>query len=495
MGTGKRVRSSALLLCLTFVAFSTFSTISFSEEPSLVVGEFNKTLQLTPGLQVENSPGLKPGTRVVCERVYIDGLSRFGNLKKFAHSVKVKVSQGNSTLGRPNVEVCFHRNASLGIGMCPQGKWEKVSMGLWVKSMSPFDHKLLDIRMTSLSKQTFEVSIEEEFFLYRIIFLVSGIVLWSLASTLSQSLIFYYGSAMAVGVILVVLIVLFQGMKLLPTGRKNSLAIFVYSSMVGLGSFLLSYLPGLLHSILSAMGISEDMYNPLAIFLLGFVVLAGAWLGFWVVRKLVLTEDGSIDISASHLVFWSIRILAAIMILQSSTNLLLAVEAFLSGIMLSSVLRKVTRLRFLRRVYKKLFKLVKAIRRNTQIPDLLPDQYSHDEYIYKRPEDTNFLKRRSKHFPLASCNTSVQGITKTSPSQLSYTDSYPSSFHNTPDRKKFSKDEWVKFTRDTTKRAVEELVSSPDFSKWAAANAERITVTPSNSSANASARRRWFFWF
>ena len=58
---------------------------------------------------MENSPGLKPGTRVVCERVHIDGLSRFGNLKKFAHSVKVKVSQGNFTLGRPNVEVCFHR--------------------------------------------------------------------------------------------------------------------------------------------------------------------------------------------------------------------------------------------------------------------------------------------------------------------------------------------------------------------------------------------------
>ena len=74
-----------------------------------VVGEFNKTLQLNPSLQVEKAPGLKPGTRVVCERVHIDGLSRFRNLKKFAHSVKVKVSQGNSTLRRSNVEVCFHR--------------------------------------------------------------------------------------------------------------------------------------------------------------------------------------------------------------------------------------------------------------------------------------------------------------------------------------------------------------------------------------------------
>lgn len=75
----------------------------------LVVGEFNKTLQLTLALQVEKSPGLKPGTSVVCGRVHVDGLSRFRNLKKFAHTVKVKVSQGNSTLRRPNVEVCFHR--------------------------------------------------------------------------------------------------------------------------------------------------------------------------------------------------------------------------------------------------------------------------------------------------------------------------------------------------------------------------------------------------
>lgn len=44
--------------------------------------------------------------------------------------------------------------------MCPQSKWEKVSKGLWVKSMSPFDQKLLDIRMTS-SSETLEVSIEE----------------------------------------------------------------------------------------------------------------------------------------------------------------------------------------------------------------------------------------------------------------------------------------------------------------------------------------------
>lgn len=35
-----------------------------------------------------------------------------------------------------------------------------------------------------------------------------------------------------------------------------------FFSQVGLGSFLLRYLPGLLRTILTEIGISEDMYNP-----------------------------------------------------------------------------------------------------------------------------------------------------------------------------------------------------------------------------------------
>ncbi|KAK8606911.1 hypothetical protein V6N13_052664 [Hibiscus sabdariffa] len=97
----------------------------------------------------------------------------------------------------------------------------------------------------------------------------------------------------------------------------------------------------------------------------------------------------------------------------SSIGPLLAAEVFLSGLMLSSILRKVIRLKFLRRVCKKLFKLANIIGRKTQIPDLSTDQYSHDKYAYnyKRPEDSNFFKRWSNHFHLASCNTSLQGET------------------------------------------------------------------------------------
>ncbi|QCD98214.1 hypothetical protein DEO72_LG6g2932 [Vigna unguiculata] len=40
----------------------------------------------------------------------------------------------------------FLMNVSLVAGMCPHSQWEKVAKGYWTRSMSPFDHKILDIR-------------------------------------------------------------------------------------------------------------------------------------------------------------------------------------------------------------------------------------------------------------------------------------------------------------------------------------------------------------
>ncbi|KAK4584899.1 hypothetical protein RGQ29_022533 [Quercus rubra] len=492
MGSAKPVRISARFACLIFLAISAWASIASATEPSLVVGESTR-LQLSHGLQVNTSTGSKPGTSVVCERVHIRGLPRLKNLGKIAHVVKVNVSQRDPSIRTSKTEVCFHRNVSLGAGMCPQGQWEKVVKGSWVRSMSPFDHRILDIRTAGSSLEPFEVSIEEEFFLYRIICLILGIVLMGLASPLSKSFVFYYGGAMSIGVILVILIILFQGMKLLPTGRRNSLAIFMYSSVVGLGSFFLRYLPGLLRTILTEIGISEDMYNPLAIFLLAFLVLTGAWMGFWAVRKLVLTEDGSIDISTSNFVAWSIRILAAVMILQSSADPLLAAEALISGIMISSSLWRI--FRFIRRLYKNAVKSPKKNRRRSRVPDLSAFEDSHDKYTYKvqSDEDPIFLAPRTKNFTLASCKSAERGFSRTSPCQQSDSELYPSTFHTTPEKKVFSKAEWKNFTRHSTEKAMEELVSSPDFSKWLIGNAERITVDSNTSRADK--RRKWLFWF
>ncbi|XP_059624022.1 uncharacterized protein LOC132267005 [Cornus florida] len=479
---------------LFFSAYSAFfSYIVSATEFSLVVAQ-STTLHLSPGQRVEKSPGSKPDTLMFCERIQIHGLSRFRNMRKFAHSLKVKVSYVNSSARLPNIEVCFHRNASLELGMCPQGQWEKLVKGSWVRSMSPFDHKLIDVRMAGSSLETVEVSIEEVFFLYRILFLVLGIIMMTLASSLSKSLVFYYSSAMAVGVILVILMVLFQGMKLLPTGRKNSLVIFAYSSVVGVGSFLLQYVPRLLRTILVEIGIGEDMYYPLALFLVVFLVLVGAWLGFWVVRKLVLTEDGLIDIGVSQFVAWSIRIFATVMILQSTVDPLLAVEALLCGILVSSILRRISRPRFKRYLYKKLCRTDKSNHKRSGIPDSSPVKNSYDIYLQSSqwPENSEFQGSQSRLFTMVPCKSPVRGSNSTPRSQLSDSDTYYSTFHDTPERRNFSKDEWKKFTKDSTKKALEELVSSPDFSNWAVANAERITLTPNKDTANQ--RRGWFPW-
>ncbi|KAI3451912.1 hypothetical protein Pfo_008577 [Paulownia fortunei] len=469
------VTPPARILWLLLVLCSMFPSISAASEFSLAVSG-PTTLQLSPSLIVEKSPGSKPGTKVKCERVLIHGLTRIKHLNKFANSMKVKVSCLNPSGRPPNIEICFHRNVSLGVGMCPQDQWERLTKGLWIKSMSPFDHKILDIRMVASYSDSLQVSLDEEFFLYRILFLVLGIVLMSLASWLSKSLVFYYSGAMVTGVFLVILMVLFQGMKLLPTGQKSSLAIFLYSCFVGLGSFLLRYVPRLLRSVLVEIGLSEDMYNPLAIFLLVFLVIAGAWLGFWVVRKLVLTEDGSIDIGVSHFVTWSIRIVASVMILQSSLDPLLAAEALVGGIVVSSVLRRSGHPKVVRRVYKKLRRLNKINLREPLDP-------------YASPVTNLSVSRPFTRAPY----TPVQGSTSKSPTRLSDSETFYSTFHDTPDRRKFTKDEWESFTRESTRKALEGLVSSPGFSKWAVSNADRITLAPKKE--NSDKQRRWFNWF
>jgi len=54
----------------------------------------------------------------------------------------------------------------------------------------------------------------------------------------------------------------------------------------------------------------------LAILLVVFVFMLGAWSGFWTVKKFVVTKDGSVDISTSIFVSWSIRAFAVALILQ-----------------------------------------------------------------------------------------------------------------------------------------------------------------------------------
>ncbi|XP_072974344.1 uncharacterized protein [Typha angustifolia] len=453
-----------------FLAFIVSPLISAAE---LTVDSCPSKLLLPLGVTVEDSPGSRPGAALACNRVHIRGLSRLRHPEKFAHALKIRVnvSQVDALFRIQTIELCFHSNASIGVGMCPASEWQKLSKSSWVQSMSPYGYRILDIRMLPDPSRSIEVSTTEELLVHRVVFLVLGIVMMAMARVLSESVVFYYGGAMTIGIILVILMVLFQGMRLLPTGRKSSLAIFMYSSVVGLTTFLLHYLSGLLRSILVELGISEDMHNPLGIFLLVCLVLAGAWFGYWGVRKLVLTEEGIVDSGVAYFVEWAILILSAVMVLQSSLDTLFAIEALGFAILVVAITRKHGKARFFRRFYRR---IIKSVKRHPKMPE--------------SPVPTGKYLRRP------SCSTTILGLRKMASQNPDLDGDYYSTFHMTPERKRFSKEQWESFTKEQTKKSVKELMSSPDFQRWAIANSDRIVVTPPGN-INGQRRQRLFQWF
>ncbi|XP_042487314.1 uncharacterized protein LOC122067541 [Macadamia integrifolia] len=58
---------------------------------------------------------------------------------------------------------------------------------------------------------------------------------------------------------------------------------------------------------------------------------------------------------------------------------------------------------------------------------------------------------------------------------------YYSTFHSVPYRKRFSKNEYEDFTRESTRQGIAELASSPDFTNWVVENASRIQLLPDDS--------------
>lgn len=59
---------------------------------------------------------------------------------------------------------------------------------------------------------------------------------------------------------------------------------------------------------------------------------------------------------------------------------------------------------------------------------------------------------------------------------------YPSTFHDISSRKRFSKKDWADFTNESTKEALAELASTPEFTDWIVENADRIQLQPEDSS-------------
>ncbi|BAT84972.1 hypothetical protein LR48_Vigan03g197000 [Vigna angularis] len=474
---------SSLLFLLFFFFFS--SSLSNPQNDPLTlkgVDVEKPVLEFSPSV-LSGSRGAKDALR--CERVRVSGISRV-KLGSFANSFHVTLAPSASIPEKLHgkIQVCFHRNNTLGWCQCEKDEWRSVQKGVWNAVMSPFETRYVDVKINGEILDSVTVALEEDFQQWRLVCLAVGLILLLLAPIVSSWVPFYYSTSMAIGIFLVIIILLFQGMKLMPTGRKNIFYLTIYGSVVGAGSFLLHQFSLILNSIFQSLGMSEEMYNPVAIFVILGIILAGAALGYWIVRRFVISkEDGSVDAGVAQFVKWAMRIIGTTFILQSSLDPLLAIGALLScGIVC------------------KLFSATKWLHGWYETSGY--DDYSL-QWVKGRRGRAEFLSKstpKGKHWsspkrkmwgsprslartdsPVRGVVTPSSGISSQSPGTHMGKDYY-STFHKTRNRKKFTKEEWDEFTRESTKQALAGWAASPEVVDWMVEHADRIKVLPSESS-------------
>ncbi|XP_039027919.1 uncharacterized protein LOC120161779 [Hibiscus syriacus] len=469
--------SSSLLLFLLSLFFLSYA--------SHVISNFKGIDLESPAIDVTPTPLSRHssvrGSKdfLLCDRVQVSGLSRL-KLGSYASSFRVTLAPSVLILERSHskIQICFHRNASLGLCKCGDGDWKALQKGIWHTVMSPYDDRYIDVKFLGDVSGSVTVSVEEDFQRWRLMFLALGFVLLLLAPFISKWVPFYYSTSMAIGVFLVIIILLFQGMKLLPTGRKSAFYITLYGSVViGSWIFLLHQFSVLINSILVNFGVSKEMHNPVAIFVLVGIVLSGAALGYWIVRKFVI-KDGLIDVGVAQFVKWAMRIVSTTFIFWSTLDTLLAMLALASC---SAICSLITSTR----------------RKGHEQHQCFEDQSSWLHRSRQRPlmqGRAEFLSWSPRTYP----NQKMWNGSKTAPAWTNspvYTQlaegaidhqDYYSTFRKTHNRKKFTKQEWEDFSRESTREAMAELLVSPEFTDWMIEHAERIKLLPCDDSSDES---------
>ncbi|KAL1563572.1 hypothetical protein AAHA92_06024 [Salvia divinorum] len=458
MGTSAGTNSAAILLVFALVL-----TASGAADVGAISGsnvETHQVINATPGVMIESVPSKDI---VRCARVNVSGLSRMklGSYSS-AHRITLVPSDNIHERSHKKIQICLHRNASLGLCQCKNDNWDGIHSGIWSTTISPYEGGFIDVKFVDNLFGSVTVSTELEFHRWRLICLAIGFVLLLLAPIVSSWVPFYYSSSMAIGVCLVVIIVLFQGMKLLPTGRKSALYSTICGLALGAGSFLLNRLSIFVNSVLVNFGINQEMHNPVLVFLLVGVVLAGAAFGYWLVRKFVVADDGSVDVGVAQFVKWALRVVAVTFIFQSTLDIPMAMGLLMS---LLGCYFSFTSFNW------------HGFCDSTFSPDWSPLRRRGVRVI--KTKRAEFL-RRYKGSPMYT--SSLVKDVATPSSSLDYY----STFHRTPNKKKYSPEEWKDFTERTTRQAVAELASSPEFTDWVLKNADRIQLRSTESSSDES---------
>ncbi|RXH81645.1 hypothetical protein DVH24_035066 [Malus domestica] len=350
-----------------------------------------------------------PGSKdvIFCQRARVSGISRL-KLGSYASSLKITLSTSQGILERllSKSQVCFHRNNALGLCQCEEDDWKNIQKGLWSSVMSPYDERYVDVKFIGKKPGSVTITVEEDFQRWRLLCLALGFTLLLLAPIVSNWVPFYYSSSMVIGVFLVIIIILFQGMKLLPTEGKNVLYLTICGSALGAGSFLVHQYSLMVNSILLSFGpfgLSEEMHNPL----MG-TILPGAAFGYWIVRKFVVSKDGTVD---------------------STLDTPLAIGALVSSWIISKL---ITSLKW--RLKSRMLGVgVLGCRRG--------NRSRVDKVVY------NFLAGLATLVHEIFFNvTGVMSPSSRGPNQQKYY----STFHKVQNRKKFTKKEWDDFTHEST---------------------------------------------
>ncbi|GAU23991.1 hypothetical protein TSUD_327920 [Trifolium subterraneum] len=445
-------------------------------------------LDVSPSLLLgkSDSQGVKKNLR--CERVQVSGISRL-KLRSYANSYHITLAPSVAIPERlhSKIKVCFHGNNTLGWCQCEKDEWKGVQKGIWGAVMSPYETRYVDVKIDGEISGSVTVALEEGFQQWRRISLAVGLLLLLLAPIVSNWVPFYYSSSMAIGVFLVIIIVLFQGMKLVPTGRKNIFYLTIYGSVLGAGSFLLHQFSIIVNSILQSFGMSEEMHNPVALFVLLGIILAGAALGYWIVRRFVISkEDGSVDAGVAQFVKWAMRVIGTTFVLQSTLDTPLAIGVLVSCGAVCKLFSSIELLHEYETSGSNDFSLewVKGTRGRAEFLSKSPPKGK----MWNSPKGSSNGKLWNNPKRTSWSDSPVRGVVSPSPGFSPQTPvtqlggNYYSTFHKTDDRKKFTKEEWDDFTRDSTKQALAEWAASPEFTDWVIEHADRIKLLPSESS-------------
>ncbi|XP_065854149.1 uncharacterized protein [Euphorbia lathyris] len=406
-----------------------------------------------------------------CERVKVSGRSRL-EIGNYASVFRVTLAP----LAIPErlhskIQVCFHRNVSRVDCRCEKDEWRTIQKGVWSTVMSPYEERYIDVKFIGPVPGSVKVSVKEEMQQWRLVCLAVGFLLLLLAPIVCHWVPFYYSTSMAIGIFLVVIILLFQGMKLLPTGRKNVFYLSIYGSVLGAGTYILHHISVLVNSILINFGLSEDMHNPVYVLVLVMIVLAGAALGYWIVRKFVISKDGSVDVGVAQFVKWAIRIIATTFILQSTIDTPFAIASLIS---MNSLCYLLNTFRWSHPEHGSHHSGGIWCKQGKQLV-----VNNRAEFLSRSPKNTSGGRMWSS--PMSSSSWPNSPVKGTRGQQ-----DCVSTFHNTPRRKKFTKTEWEDFTRESTRQAVAEWASSPEVASWMIENADRIRLLRSDRSSDGT---------